>query len=85
MSPFVSSLSAIAQAHDPTLIGSVALRKDSQRFCLHRSDRCLALMLTCRTLACRNFVRAVIIIIIKFHCTHHSRCKKRFTYIKGII
>jgi len=26
-----------------------------------------------------------IMIIIKFHFTHHSRCKKRFTYTKGII
>jgi len=48
MSPFVSLLSAIAQAHDPTVITSVALRKGPQRFCPYRSDRCLALMLTCQ-------------------------------------
>jgi len=48
MSPFVSPLFAIARAHDPTVIGSVALRKGPRRFCLHRSDCCRALMLTCR-------------------------------------
>jgi len=26
-----------------------------------------------------------IYLFIKFHCTHHNRCKKRFTYTKGII
>ena len=48
MSPFVSPLSAITRALDPTVIGSVALRKAPRRFCQHRSDRCCALMLTCR-------------------------------------
>jgi len=48
MSPFVSPLSAIARAHDPTVIGSVALRKGPQRFCPHRSDRYRALMLICQ-------------------------------------
>ena len=48
MSPFVFPLSAIAGAHDPTVIGSVALRKGPWRFCPHPSDRCRALMLTCR-------------------------------------
>ena len=48
MSPFVSSVSAIARAHDSAVIGSVALRKGPQWFCPHRSDRCRALMLTCR-------------------------------------
>jgi len=48
MSPFVSRLSAIARAHDPTVIGCVALRKGPQRFCPHCSDRCHALMLTRR-------------------------------------
>jgi len=43
MSPFVSPLSAIAEANDPTVIGSAAPRKGSQRFCPHRSDRCLVL------------------------------------------
>ena len=33
MSPFVSPLSAIARAHDPTVIDSVALRKGPRRFC----------------------------------------------------
>ena len=42
MSPLLSPLSAIARAHDPTLIGSVALRKGP------RSDCSRALMLTCR-------------------------------------
>jgi len=32
MSPFVSRLSAIARAHDPTVIGGVALRKGPWRF-----------------------------------------------------
>jgi len=41
-------MSAIARAHDPTVITSVALRKGPRRFCSHRSDRCRALMLTCR-------------------------------------
>ena len=48
MSPLVSPLSAIDQAHNPTLIGNVALRTGPRRFCPHRSDRCRALMLTCR-------------------------------------
>ena len=48
MSPFVSPLSAIARAHDPTVIGSVAPWKGPRRFCPNRSDRCRALMLTCR-------------------------------------
>jgi len=47
MSPFVS-VSAIARAHDPTVIGSVAVRKGPRSFCPHRSDRCRVLMLTCR-------------------------------------
>ena len=46
MSLLVSPLSAIAQAHNPTLISSVALRKGPRRFCPHRSDRCSVLMLT---------------------------------------
>ena len=41
-------MSAIAQALDPTVIGSVALRKGPRSFWLHRSDRCRALMLTCQ-------------------------------------
>jgi len=48
MSLFVSPLSAIDRAHDPTVIGSVALRKGPRRFCPHRSDRCRVLMHTCR-------------------------------------
>jgi len=48
MSPFVSPLSAITRTHDPTVIGSVALRKGPRRFCPHRSDRWCILMLTCR-------------------------------------
>jgi len=48
VSPFVSLLSAIARAHDPTVIASVPLRKDPRRLCSHRSDCCRALMLTCR-------------------------------------
>ena len=48
MSPFVSSLSAIARAHDLSVIGSVPHRKGPRRFCPHRSDRCRVLMLTCR-------------------------------------
>jgi len=39
MSPFVSPLSAIARALDPTLVGSVALRKGLRRFWLHHRDR----------------------------------------------
>ena len=50
MSPFVSPCSAIVWAHDPTVIGNVARRKGPRRFCPHRSDCCLALMLTCRNL-----------------------------------
>ena len=48
MSSFVSPLSAIDRAHDPTLIGSVSLRKTPRRFCPHCSDRCHVLMLMCR-------------------------------------
>jgi len=48
MSLFVSPLFAIARAHDTTVIGSVALRKDPRIFCPHRSDRCRTLMLKCR-------------------------------------
>ena len=46
MSPFVSPMSTIIRAHNPTVIGSVALCKGPQRFSPHRSDRCRALMLT---------------------------------------
>jgi len=48
---FCLPVSAIARAHDPTVIDtmdSVALRKGPRRFCSHRSDRCRALMLACR-------------------------------------
>ena len=38
---------AIARADDPTVIGSVALRKGPRKFCPHLSDCCRALMLTC--------------------------------------
>jgi len=48
MSPFVSPLSAITRAHDPTVIGSAALRKGLWRFFPRRSDWCCVLMLTCR-------------------------------------
>ena len=51
MSSFVAPLPANAQAHNPTVIGSVALRKGPQRFCPHCSDRCHALMLTCQNSA----------------------------------
>jgi len=47
MRPFVSPLSTIARAHDPTVIGNVAFKKGKRRFCLHRSNHCHALMLTC--------------------------------------
>ena len=43
-SPFVSPLSAIVWAHNPTVIGSVG----PWRFCPHHCDCCLALMLTCQ-------------------------------------
>ena len=66
MSPFVSPLSAIARAHDPTVIGSVALRKGPQRFCLHRSDHCLALILTCQTHPCDKVASAVIMFLLHF-------------------
>ena len=45
---FCLPVSAIALAHDRTVMGSVALRKGPRRFCPYRSDRCRALMLTCR-------------------------------------
>ena len=60
MSPFVSPLSAIARAHNPTVIGSVAFRKGPRWFCPHRSDRCHALILTCRNHPCGNIVSAII-------------------------
>ena len=50
MGAFVSLLSAVTRVHDPTVISSVAPRKGPQRFCPHRSDQCLALMLTCQNL-----------------------------------
>ena len=34
-------------AHNPTVIGSVAIRKGPRRFCPHLSDCCHALMLMC--------------------------------------
>ena len=46
--PFCLTVAAIAQAHDPTVIASVALWRGLRRLCLHRSDCCRALMLTCR-------------------------------------
>ena len=46
--PFCLPVSAIAQAHDPTVIGRVTLRKGPRRFCPHPSDHCRALMLTCQ-------------------------------------
>jgi len=66
MSPFVSPLSAIARAHDPTLIGSVALGKGPRRFYSHRSDHCRVLMLTCRNLRCGNVVSVVIMFCLRF-------------------
>ena len=48
MSPFVSPLSVITRAHNPTVIGSVALKKGPRILCPHRSDCCRALMLTCQ-------------------------------------
>jgi len=54
MSPFVSRLSVITQAHDPTVICSVALRKGPWRFCPHRSDRCLHWFLHAETHLCGN-------------------------------
>jgi len=45
MSPFVFPLSAITWVHNPTVIGSVTLRKGPRRFCPHHSDHCRALML----------------------------------------
>ena len=45
---FVFPLSTIARVHDPTVIGSVALRKGPRRFCPHCNDRFHALMLTCQ-------------------------------------
>ena len=44
----MSPVSAIARAHDSTVIGSVALRKGPRKFCPHRNDCCRALMLICR-------------------------------------
>ena len=46
--PFCLPMSVIAWAHNLTVIGRVALRKVPRRFCPHHSDRCRALMLTCR-------------------------------------
>ena len=46
--PFCLPMSVIAWAHNLTVIGSVALRKVPRRVCPHHSDRCRALMLTCR-------------------------------------
>jgi len=48
MSPFVSPLSAIARAQDPTVTGNVALSKGPRTFCPHRSDCCRAPMLMCQ-------------------------------------
>ena len=53
---FCLPISANAWAHDPTVIGSVALRKGPRRLCPHRSDHCRALMLT---YPCGNAVNAV--------------------------
>ena len=38
----------VVWVHDPTAIGSVALRKGPRRFCSHRSICCHALMFTCQ-------------------------------------
>ena len=63
MSPFVSPLSAIAQAHDPTLISSVALRKGPRRFCLHCTDPYVSKLTVVATFGgleeCSVFVLAV--------------------------
>ena len=48
LSPFVFLLSAIARAPNLTDIGSMALRKGPQRFCLHHHVSCHSLMLMCR-------------------------------------
>jgi len=66
MSPFVSPLSAIARARNPTAIGSVALRKGPRRFCPHRSNHCHALMLTCRNSLLRQ------------HCEHCNNVLSSF-------
>ena len=54
-----------SRANDPTVIGSVALRKGPRRFCPHRSDRwCLF----AETHPCGNVVSAVIMFCLRFGC-----------------
>ena len=68
MSPFVFPSAAIARVHDPTVIGSVALRKGPRKFCPHRSDCCRALMLA-ETHPCGNVVSAAMF-CLRFGCHH---------------
>ena len=63
MSPFVSPLSAITRAHDPTVISSVALRTDSVHIIV------IAVMHGClraKTHPCGIVVNAVIMFCLCF-------------------
>jgi len=65
MSPFVSPFSAITQAHDPTVISSVALRTDSVHIIV------IAVMHRClraETHPCGNVVSTVIMFCLCFGC-----------------
>ena len=80
MSPFVFPLSAIARAHDPTVISSVALRKGPRRFCLHRTA--VYWCLRVETHPCGNVVNAVIMLCLRLAAMarsieqrgHHVTC-----------
>jgi len=47
LSPFVFPLSIIAWEPDPTVVGSIALRKGPQRFCPHCCNHCCKLDFLC--------------------------------------
>jgi len=66
MSPFVSLLSAIARVHDPTLIGSVALRKPHKDSVHIVVIAVLHWCLRAETHPCDNVVSAVIMFCLRF-------------------
>jgi len=67
LSPSITLMSAIAWMPDPTIIGSMALRKTPWRFCRHCRD--LPVVYWCLgtiTRPCGEVVRAVLIISLSF-------------------
>jgi len=81
MSPFASPLSAITRVPDPTVVGSIALRKDPQGFCLHCHDRHRALMLRLPLVGNQNLM----IMIRPVICSYIERYKLSMEFHIGSV